>query len=54
MTNNINNEEYEKIVSKIKNKFPDIVLPSMGMINNEEVIDIKGEDYIISTEVKEN
>lgn len=53
-SSNIMNDEYMEIVTKIKHEFPDIVLPSMGMTNNEEVIDINGKDYIISIEVKEN
>ena len=51
MTNNNNIEviskEYEKLVSELKKDLPNIVLPSMGMLNDVEKIDIDGSNYII-------
>lgn len=50
----LNEEDYNSLVVKIKKEFPNIILPSMGMLPEEKRIDINGKDYIVSDEVKEN
>ena len=40
-------DEYEKLVSKVKEKLPNIVFPSMGRFNEEKEIDIDNKEFII-------
>ncbi|MBQ8681329.1 MAG: hypothetical protein IJ509_00235 [Bacilli bacterium] len=53
MTDNnkeIVSKEYEELVKELKQELPNIVLPSMGMLDDVEVVDINGKDYIMSDE----
>lgn len=45
---------YFDCVKEIQKEMPNIILPSMGMLDNEEKIDINGADYIKSEEFKES
>lgn len=40
-------DEYEKLASKVKEKLPNIVFPSMGRFNEEKEIDIDNKEFII-------
>ena len=40
-------DEYEKLASKVKEKLPNIVFPSMGRFNEEKAIDIDNKKFII-------
>ena len=39
-------KNYVKILEEMQKKNPNIVLPSMGIINNEVKVNINGKDYI--------
>ena len=39
-------KSYIKILEEAQKKIPNIILPSMGIIDNEKKIDINGKDYI--------
>ena len=41
------------IDEKVQKELPNIVLPNMGIINNEKKIEINGKDYIKHKEVRE-
>lgn len=45
--------EYDKLVLELKRELPGIILPSMGMLDDVDRIDIDGKDYIISDSDKE-
>lgn len=49
----IGNEDYRDLVMKLKKELPNIVLPSMGMLDDSVNIEINGQDYIISDSDKE-
>ena len=40
-------KSYIDILNDALKELPNIVLPSMGMIDNEEKVDIEGMDYFI-------
>lgn len=44
----VDNKEksYVKVLNEAQEKNPNIVLPSMGILENSKKIDIKGKDYI--------
>lgn len=46
-------KEYEKLVSEIKKELPNIVLPSMGMLDDSIIIDIDGKNFIVNDNFKE-
>ena len=46
-------DEYEKLVSKVREKLPNIVFPSMGRFNEEVQIDIDNKEFIIVNENEE-
>lgn len=51
MADNVEKNEVEEknileLLEEVQRKVPDIVLPSMGIIDNEVKIDIHGSDYI--------
>ncbi len=43
---NKEDKSYIDILKEAQAKFPNMVLPSMGMINNEVTVPIQGSDYI--------
>ena len=43
-----------ELAKKIREEIPNIVLPSRGMFEEEDKIDIKGKDYIIHDNAKED
>ena len=52
--NNMNsNRTSEDLVREIKEKLPNIVLPSMGMFDDSELIDIDGKKFILKDNDKE-
>ena len=55
--NNKRNEEvkkeYEELVKKLREELPNIILPSMGMLDDVERVEIDGKDYIIKDDIKE-
>lgn len=42
----IEKESLIKKIESVQKEFPNIVLPSMGIVNNEKKIEIDGKDYI--------
>lgn len=46
-------EEYFELMKVIQKELPNIVLPSMGMLDEVIKIDINGKDYILNEEAKE-
>ena len=46
-------KEYEELVRGLKEELPNIILPSMGMLDEVERVDIDGKNYIINDSVKE-
>ena len=46
-------KEYEELVKAVRQELPNIVLPSMGMLDEEARVDINGKEYIISDNDKE-
>lgn len=53
MIDNKNNEEYIELLNKIRKELPNLVLPSMGMIDDIEQININAKDYIINNGIEE-
>lgn len=47
------NQEYDELVLEIKKELPNIILPSMGMLDDVGRVEIDGKDYIISDSDKE-
>lgn len=47
------NRTSEDLVREIKEKLPNIVLPSMGMFDDSELIDIDGKKFILKDNDKE-
>ena len=43
----MDNKEYEKIIAEIRKELPNIVLPSMGMLDDSECVDINGKEFVI-------
>lgn len=41
-------------IAKVQKELPDLVLPSMGIIKNDNEVIINGKDYIKSKVVKED
>lgn len=46
-------KEYEELVKRLREELPNIILPSMGMLDDTLLVDIDGKDYIINDSVKE-
>jgi len=40
-------DEYEKLILEIKKELPNIVLPSMGMLEEVGSLSIEGKEFII-------
>lgn len=51
--NNVIEKEYEELVIELKKELPNIVLPSMGRLEDSQHIDINGKDFVVSDRVKE-
>ncbi len=50
MDNNKNQEEtksYIEILKEASQELPNLVLPSMGIIDNEEKVDIEAKDFFL-------
>lgn len=43
-------KEYEKLILEIKKELPNIVLPSMGVLDEVSHIEINSKDFIVSNE----
>ena len=39
--------EYEKLILEIKKELPNIVLPSMGMLEEVDCLNIEGKEFVI-------
>jgi hypothetical protein len=54
---NIENEKMEdnliEKIEKIQKNFPNLILPSMGLVKNSDEIKIDGKDYIGRNDVRE-
>ncbi len=51
---NSDDKSYIKILEEAQKKIPNVVLPSMGIINNEVKVNIDGKDYVKNSDnVKE-
>ena len=46
-------KEYEELVKGLREELPNIILPSMGMLDEVGLVDIDGKDYIINDSDKE-
>ena len=46
-------ESLNNKIKEIKEELPNISIPSMGIINDNQKIDINGKDYLLSKSVKE-
>lgn len=53
MTDKLVQKEYEELVRDLREELPNIILPSMGMLDDVGRVDIDGKDYIINESVKE-
>lgn len=53
MTDKIVSKDYEELVKELKKELPNIILPSMGMLDDAGQIEIDGKDYIITESIKE-
>lgn len=51
--NNLVEQRYDELVLELKKELPNIVLPSMGMLDDVGRVEIDGKDYIISDGNKE-
>ena len=40
------NETLIKVLETVQKEFPSLVLPNMGIINNEKKLEINGKDYL--------
>lgn len=49
----IKEETLIKKIEKVQKELPNIILPSMGIINNEKKVEINGKDYIKHKDVEE-
>ena len=47
---NFLSEDCLELVEEIKKELPNIVFPSMGMIDDTECVDIDGKNFIINNE----
>lgn len=47
------NNEYINLLKEVREELPNIVLPSMGMLDDVGQVNLNGKDYIISDDVKE-
>ncbi len=43
----IKSKSYVDILKEASREMPNLVLPSMGIIHNEQKVDINGKDYFI-------
>jgi hypothetical protein len=43
-------KEYIELVKEIKNDFPNIMLPSMGLMDDIFLVDINSKDFVINNE----
>lgn len=46
-------KEYEELVKNLREELPNIILPSMGMLDDVGRIEIDGKKFIITDSVKE-
>lgn len=47
-------KSYFDYMKEIQKEMPNIILPSMGMLDNEKGIEINGMDYIKNSDLKES
>lgn len=47
-SSNVLEKEYEELIADIKKELPNIVLPSMGMLDEIGYVDINGKDFVMS------
>ena len=43
----VTHSEYEKLILEIKKELPNIVLPSMGMLEEIDCLNIEGKEFVI-------
>ena len=48
-SNRLDNE-YEVLIAEIKKELPNIIFPSMGMLDEVGYVDINGKDFIMGNE----
>lgn len=53
MDNNSDEKNLVQILEDLQKEFPDLVLPNMGIIDNEEKININAKDYLKDKSVRE-
>lgn len=46
-------ERYEDLVLKVKKELPNIILPSMGLLDDIKLVNVNGKDYVVNDRVKE-
>ncbi len=49
-----NNKSIIKTLEKVQKDFPGLILPNMGIIDNEKKIDINSKDYLKDKSIKED
>ncbi|MEE3342533.1 MAG: hypothetical protein VZS44_00370 [Bacilli bacterium] len=42
-----------KTLEDVQKEFPDLILPNMGIIDNEKDVEINGKDYLKNKDAKE-
>ena len=48
-----NNKECIELVNEIKKEMPNIILPSLGMYDEVNKLDINGKDFLKNNDIKE-
>ncbi len=54
MDENIKPSKLKEKISEVQKDLPNIIMPTMGIIPDENKIDINNNDYIKNKEVKED
>lgn len=54
MDNKKKNENIISTLVDVQKKFPNLVLPNMGIIDNEKKVDINGKEYLKTKKIKED
>ena len=47
------NKTLIQALKSVQDEFPDLVLPNMGIIDNEKKIEINGKDYLKNRSIRE-
>ncbi len=50
----VEDKNYIELIKEAQEKLPKVVLPSMGLVDHEEFIDIHGKDFFNKSDSKES